>query len=201
MTAEQISRWNDELRDRSPLEITRWAVAHAPGRAVVSTNFRPYEAVMLHLATQVLPRIPVLWVDHGTNLPETYKFPRCTTREQVIQDVLLDRPAAHLSVWLQLGVPLLVEAVLVLGWGRTVGELTVSLHTTPRSWLRRAVKLVSGVGLLLLGALSPWLLAPVVVLTAVAAVPTRGHRGLSHTLAGLDLRIGDDELEPVTSAS
>ena len=72
MTPDQVSRWNAELRDRSPLEITRWAVAHAPGRAVVSTNFRPYEAVMLHLATQALPRIPVLWVDHGYNRPATY---------------------------------------------------------------------------------------------------------------------------------
>ncbi len=72
MTPEQISCWNDELRDRSPLEITRWAVAHAPGRSLVSTNFRPYEAVMLHLATQALPRIPVLWVDHGYNRPATY---------------------------------------------------------------------------------------------------------------------------------
>lgn len=72
MTPDQVSRWNDELRGRSPLEITRWAVAHAPGRAAVSTNFRPYEAVMLHLATQALPRIPVLWVDHGYNRPATY---------------------------------------------------------------------------------------------------------------------------------
>ena len=54
------------------MEITRWAVAHAPGRAVVSTNFRPYEAVILHLATRAQPRIPVLWVDHGYNRPATY---------------------------------------------------------------------------------------------------------------------------------
>ena len=73
MTPEQISRWNEELRDRSPLEITRWAVAQAQGRALVSTNFRPYEAVILHLATQAHPRIPVLWVDHGYNRPATYR--------------------------------------------------------------------------------------------------------------------------------
>ena len=72
MTPEQVSRWNDELRDQSPQEITRWAVAHANGRAVVSTNFRPYEAAILHLATQAQPRIPVLWVDHGYNRPATY---------------------------------------------------------------------------------------------------------------------------------
>ncbi len=73
MTPDQISRWNDELYEQSPLEITRWAVAHAPGRAVVSTNFRPYEAVILHLATQAQSRIPVLWVDHGYNRPATYR--------------------------------------------------------------------------------------------------------------------------------
>ncbi len=72
MTSEQIARANDELRDQSPLEIVRWAVSQAGGRAIVSTNFRPYEAVVLHLATQVQPDIPVLWVDHGYNRPATY---------------------------------------------------------------------------------------------------------------------------------
>lgn len=73
---EQIASWNAELRGKSPLEITRWAVAHARetgGRAVVSTNFRPYEAVVLHLATQAQADIPVLWVDHGYNRPATYR--------------------------------------------------------------------------------------------------------------------------------
>ena len=73
MTAQQLADWNAELRSKSPLEITRWALAHAGGRAVVSTNFRPYEAVILHLSVQAQPDIPVLWVDHGYNRPATYK--------------------------------------------------------------------------------------------------------------------------------
>ena len=64
---------NADLRSKSPLEIIRWAVAQAGGRAVVSTNFRPYEAVMLHSCMQVQPDIPVLWVDHGYNRPATYR--------------------------------------------------------------------------------------------------------------------------------
>jgi len=72
MTTEQISKANAELRSQSPLEIIRWAMAQAKGRAIVSTNFRPYEAVILHLVTQVQPEIPVLWVDHGYNRPATY---------------------------------------------------------------------------------------------------------------------------------
>ena len=73
MTSDQISKANAGLRSQSPLEIVRWAIAQANGRAIVSTNFRPYEAVILHLCTQVQPDIPVLWVDHGYNRPATYK--------------------------------------------------------------------------------------------------------------------------------
>jgi phosphoadenosine phosphosulfate reductase len=73
MPADQLARWNAELRSKSPIEITRWAIAQAGGRAIVSTNFRPYEAVLLHLCVQAQPDIPVLWVDHGYNRPATYK--------------------------------------------------------------------------------------------------------------------------------
>lgn len=73
MTSQQISQANSELRNKSPLEIVRWAIAQANGRAIVSTNFRPYEAVVLHLAAQVEADIPVLWVDHGYNRPATYQ--------------------------------------------------------------------------------------------------------------------------------
>ena len=73
MTPERIAKANVELRDKSPLEIVKWAIAQTNGRAIVSTNFRPYEAVVLHLAVQVWPEIPVLWVDHGYNRPATYK--------------------------------------------------------------------------------------------------------------------------------
>lgn len=72
MTPDQISQANAELRNKSPLEIIRWAIAQANGRAIVSTNFRPYEAVILHLAVQAQADIPVLWVDHGYNRPATY---------------------------------------------------------------------------------------------------------------------------------
>jgi phosphoadenosine phosphosulfate reductase len=72
-STEQIASWNLELRDASPKAIVQWALARSSGRAVVSTNFRPYEAAILHLCTQIHPGIPVLWVDHGYNRPATYR--------------------------------------------------------------------------------------------------------------------------------
>ena len=73
MTPEEISQANGELRDKSAPEVIRWAIAQAEGRAIVSTNFRPYEAVILHLVSQVEPDIRVLWVDHGYNREATYR--------------------------------------------------------------------------------------------------------------------------------
>lgn len=67
-----LSIVNRELAELPALEIVRWAVRRANGRAIVSTNFRPFEAVVLHLCTQVQPDMPVLWVDHGYNRPATY---------------------------------------------------------------------------------------------------------------------------------
>lgn len=72
-SSSDITRLNSELRAKSPLEIVQWAIAQAGGRAIVSTNFRPYEAAILHLAVQAQADIPVLWVDHGYNRPATYK--------------------------------------------------------------------------------------------------------------------------------
>ncbi len=73
MTPDQIFQANAELRNKSALEIVKWAIARAHGHAIVSTNFRPFEAVVLHLAVQAQPNIPVLWVDHGYNRPATYQ--------------------------------------------------------------------------------------------------------------------------------
>ena len=72
-SSETIVAWNIALRRQSPAEIVRWAVAQAGGRAIVSTNFRPYEAAILHLAVEAQADMPVLWVDHGYNRPATYR--------------------------------------------------------------------------------------------------------------------------------
>lgn len=70
----QITEYNAALRNKSALEIIHWGIERADGRAIVTTNFGPFEAVILHLCTQVQPDMPVLWIDHGYNRPATYRF-------------------------------------------------------------------------------------------------------------------------------
>lgn len=58
---------------QQPQALVEWALnqGHQP---VCTTNFRPFEAVILHLVTRVKPDIPVLWMDSGYNTPATYRF-------------------------------------------------------------------------------------------------------------------------------
>ena len=56
-----------------------WAVGL--GRpAIVTTNFRPFEAVLLHLCTRAQPDMPVVWMDNGYNTEATYRFADEVTR-------------------------------------------------------------------------------------------------------------------------
>jgi phosphoadenosine phosphosulfate reductase len=95
--ADDLAGLNHELAGRSPDDILRWALQHVPGRAIVSTNFRPYEGVVLHLCAQLQPDIPVLWVDHGYNRPATYRHMEdlCTRLRLNLKSYVPRITAAH----------------------------------------------------------------------------------------------------------
>ncbi|WP_295856173.1 phosphoadenosine phosphosulfate reductase family protein [uncultured Xylophilus sp.] len=49
-------------------------------RAIVTTNFRPFEAVILHMVAQADPTVPVVWMDNGYNTEATYRYADEVTR-------------------------------------------------------------------------------------------------------------------------
>ena len=67
-----LERVNAELADKSPVEIIQWAVGLGK-KVMTTTSFAPNAAVMLHLTTRVDPGIPVVWIDSGYNVPDTYR--------------------------------------------------------------------------------------------------------------------------------
>lgn len=81
---QELEKLNAELRQKSPVDIAKWAVSIAED-AVVTTNFRPYEAAILFAATQAKTDIPVIWCDTGYNTPNTY-----THAEEVIDLLALN---------------------------------------------------------------------------------------------------------------
>ncbi|MBV5260789.1 phosphoadenosine phosphosulfate reductase [Synechococcus moorigangaii CMS01] len=65
---------NEKLSEAKAVEVVQWASQTFPEGLIMSTSFGIQSAVMLHLVTQVIPDIPVVWIDTGY-LPEaTYRF-------------------------------------------------------------------------------------------------------------------------------
>ena len=72
--AVNLAAVNGQLSRASAEERITWAAAEFPGALVVSSSFGAQAAVMLSLATRVVPGIPVVLVDTGYLFPETYRF-------------------------------------------------------------------------------------------------------------------------------
>ncbi|MGJ8515632.1 phosphoadenosine phosphosulfate reductase domain-containing protein [Carnimonas bestiolae] len=71
-TSLDLDSVNREI-GHSAEELVRWALS-LDKKAICTTNFRPFEAVILHMVTQVQPDIPIVWMDNGYNTEATYRF-------------------------------------------------------------------------------------------------------------------------------
>jgi phosphoadenosine phosphosulfate reductase len=72
-TTIDFARINHELREKPAIEIIRWAMS-LQKKTIITTNFGPHEAAILHMTSQVAPQMPVICVDHGYNTEATYRF-------------------------------------------------------------------------------------------------------------------------------
>jgi phosphoadenosine phosphosulfate reductase len=73
-TASQLEAVNPCLERMDAAERVRWALDFLPASPVLSSSFGAQSAVMLHLLSTALPRIPVVLIDTGYLFPETYRF-------------------------------------------------------------------------------------------------------------------------------
>lgn len=71
---------NKELALASPKEIVQWALSAAK-QPVITTNFRPYEAAILHAVNAQNSDIPVIWCDSGYNTSYTYQHAEKTIQQ------------------------------------------------------------------------------------------------------------------------
>ncbi|OOR90693.1 phosphoadenylylsulfate reductase [Moraxella caviae] len=80
VTTDNLAQYNAELTDKSPEQIVQWALSVAKN-PIITTNFRPYEAAILHLVTRLRPDITVLFVDSGYNTDATYRYAQSLIRD------------------------------------------------------------------------------------------------------------------------
>lgn len=101
-----LNTLNQTHRETSAQELVQWGVETFGQGMVLSTSFGIQSAVMLHLVTQVVPNIPVIWIDTGYLPAETYRF----------ADQLTSRLQLNLKVYQSIISPARMEALYGKLW-------------------------------------------------------------------------------------
>ena len=115
---------NQALQGAEPQQVIAWALEQAEA-PLVTTNFGPYEAVILHMVTQVKADIPVVWIDSGYNTRETY-----LVAERLIEALKLNIEVYTCSRWRS--IPFSAR-VCSCGSGRKGGQASQVLRSQPAS--------------------------------------------------------------------
>lgn len=103
MDLDQI---NQQFDQASAEDVAGWAAETFGDGLVMSTSFGIQAAVMLHLVTQVVPDIPVIWIDTGYLPSQTYLF----------AEKLAERLKLNLKVYQSLISPARMEALYGKLW-------------------------------------------------------------------------------------
>jgi phosphoadenosine phosphosulfate reductase len=97
----RLEKLNRQLSAASPSQVVEWAALEFGGDGLVmSSSFGADSTVLLHIATRVVPRIPVIFVDTGFLFAETHQF-LAQLRERFDLDVRVYRPAHDPVAWLR----------------------------------------------------------------------------------------------------
>src|SRR5215213_8766564 len=65
---------NAVFEKQQPAQVVDWAARQFGDGLVMSSSFGAESAMLIHMATQVLPRVRVIFVDTGYLFPETHAF-------------------------------------------------------------------------------------------------------------------------------
>ena len=98
--AVELAAVNASLASASAEDRVKWAAEKFGGALVLSSSFGAQAAVMLSLATRVVPGISVVLIDTGYLFPETYRF----------ADELIAKLALNLHVYRAIESPAWLEA-------------------------------------------------------------------------------------------
>ena len=77
--ALNLAKINQDL-GRDAQGLVDWAIGLGQ-TAIVTTNFRPFEAVILHMVSRAQPDVQVVWMDNGYNTEATYRYADEVTKQ------------------------------------------------------------------------------------------------------------------------
>ena len=90
--ASLVARLNVELRDAEPQAILRSAIEHFGDRVALVSSFGAESAVLLHMAAQIKPDMPILFLDTGMLFGQTLDYRKQLVARLGLTDVRDLRP-------------------------------------------------------------------------------------------------------------
>jgi len=120
---------NARLAEQSAERIIEWASETFGDGLVMTSSFGAQSALLLHLATRVVPDIPVVFIDTGYLFPETYRF----------AEQLTDRLSLNLQVYRPRYSAAWLEATFGKLWEKGREGLDQYLHMTKIEPMQRAL--------------------------------------------------------------
>jgi phosphoadenosine phosphosulfate reductase len=94
LAIQDIVQINQEMETASPGKILAWAWDIFGEGLVVSSSFQTQSIPLLHVISQVVPQVPVMFVDTGFHFPETLQF-RDRLVEQFCLNLVVVKPAIY----------------------------------------------------------------------------------------------------------
>jgi phosphoadenosine phosphosulfate reductase len=90
--ASLVARLNAELRDAEPQAILRAAIEHFGDKVALVSSFGAESAVLLHMAAQIKPDMPILFLDTGMLFGQTLDYRKQLVARLGLTDVRDLRP-------------------------------------------------------------------------------------------------------------
>lgn len=97
MSRSKASALNYQTQLIEAREVLNLAMSNSC-RPIASTKFSPDSAAFLHLITQHMPDIPIIWVDTGYNTRETQQFAKSLT-EKLKLNLVTYEPIDHTIIF------------------------------------------------------------------------------------------------------
>ena len=138
LNQQEIEQANQRLRNAAPADVIRWAVGLGSS-TIATTSFGVNAGALLHMIAQTTPKLPVVWVDSGYNLPDTYRVADTIAQQlQLNLHVYSPKMTAERRNAIRGGIPTLDEAERHAAFTREVKlepfERALAEHK-PKVWI------------------------------------------------------------------
>ena len=74
LSVHKIEKYSEEFETKTPQEIIEWAVNRFAPSIVMSSSFQTQSMPLLHMASRILPDLPIFFLDTGYHFWETLMF-------------------------------------------------------------------------------------------------------------------------------